>query len=141
MLCTARSILPESMRSSISATKTPKPVSWWRLVQEDVPAGLNPAQLGLDAKALKPLLHDLRLAQCQRSCPRPHDQLFRQERNASRVVSITSWLCAAEMKSVSYWLGVRKMPESASGGRTRSSPADHTSRPGHSYEAPGRRIP
>ncbi|OPX82555.1 MAG: hypothetical protein A4E43_00443 [Methanosaeta sp. PtaB.Bin005] len=30
MLCTARSILPESMRSSISATKTPKPVSWWR---------------------------------------------------------------------------------------------------------------
>ena len=83
------------------------------LVQEDVPAGLNLAQLGLDAKALQPLLHDLRLAQCQRAAPRPHDQLFRQERNASRVVSITSWLCAAEMKSVSYWLGVRKMPESS----------------------------
>ena len=28
MLCTARSISPESIRSSISATKTPNPLSW-----------------------------------------------------------------------------------------------------------------
>ena len=84
-----------------------------RLVQEDISAGLDLADLRLYAQRLKPFQHDLRLAQGQRAAPAPHDQLFRQERNASRVVSITSLECAADMKSVSYWLGVRNMPESS----------------------------
>ncbi len=84
-----------------------------RLVQEDVPAGLDFAELRLYAQRLQSIQNDLRLAQGQRAAPAPHDQLFRQERNASRVVSITSSECAADMKSVSYWLGVRNMPDAS----------------------------
>ena len=82
-----------------------------RLVQEDVSAGLHLADLSLYAQRPEPFQHDLRLAQGQRAAPAPHDQLFRQERYASRVVSITSLECAADMKSVSNWLGVRNIPE------------------------------
>ena len=84
-----------------------------RLIQEDISAGLDFDQLRLHAQGRKLLLNNLRLAQCQGASPAAHDQLFRQEENASRVVWITSGLCAADMKSVSYWLGVRKMPESS----------------------------
>ena len=83
------------------------------LIQEDISAGLDLTYLYFRAQRPEPFYYDLCLAQGQRAAPTPYDQLFRQERNASNVVSMTSLECAADMKSVSYWLGVRNMPESS----------------------------
>lgn len=89
-------------------THARKLMQWF--VQKEISTGLDQSNLSLNSKRSKPLSDNLGLAQCKRAATASDDQFFRQVLNASNVASMTSSEWAAEMKSVSYWLGVRNTP-------------------------------